>query len=306
MLSPHEKTLIMHAVVWLKTMHEARPAGSPPVYPQALDIESSGLFKRIRAGLTPMPWAPPTRSGHPAYDLIEDARSSHPVNLAMAATRDRVLIDGAAWQVLASDPEGRDYRLAFGNWPLSYRATAREVKRWPQLPDDLDSGSAQELVRLGDGRLLSKEVLRRERDLTQTQWRLQCCSPLNEHLYLAAQRLPLDSPANFSPVKIHAGSASHPLVFECRPFAAETQVLFALCQDPWTKATRYLSLPLGDGGSLVAWLDCYRQARSPVGFDPAAKSWRAYEIAEDGRPLSAWETTRSELLQPVQEIMEPA
>jgi hypothetical protein len=301
LLSPHDKLLIMQSITWLKTMNEAQPAGSPPVYPKAADIDSSGLFKRIRAGLTPMPWAPPTRNGHPAYDLIEDARSEHPALVAPAATPDHLLLDDAAWRVVAKDPNGSDYRLAFGNWPLSYRATAREVKRWPRLPADLDEGSAQELVRLADGRLLSKEVLRRERDQTETQWRLRCCSPLNEHLYLTAQRLPLDIPANFSPAKIHVGSASRPLAFECRPFAAGIQVLFALCQDPWTKVTRYLSLSPSDDSQLNGWLESYRREQSLIGFAPNATSWRVYEIAEDGRPLSGWETTRPELLQPVDE-----
>src|SRR5689334_22192596 len=164
LLSPHEKLLIMQSITWLKTMNEAQPAGSPPIYPKAADIDASGLFRRIRAGLTPMPWAPPTRNGHSAYDLMENARSEHPVVIAEAAAPDCLLLDGAIWRVLAKDPNGRDYRLAFGNWPLSYRATAHEVKRWPDLPADLDQGSAQELVRLGDGRLLSKDVLRRERD----------------------------------------------------------------------------------------------------------------------------------------------
>jgi hypothetical protein len=303
LLSQHEKLLITQTVTWLKTMNEARPAGSPQIYPKPSDIDSSALFRRIRAGLTPMPWAPPTRNGHPAYDLIEDARSEHPVTVTAATTPDHLLLDGAAWRVLSKDPSGRDYRLAIGNWPLSYRATAHEVKRWPDLPADLDQGGAQELVRLGDGRLLSKEVLRRERDQTQTQWRLRCCSPLNESLYLAAQRLPLDAPGNFSPEKIHVGTASKPTVFECRPFAADTLVLFALCQDPWTRVSRYLALPLGDGGKLAAWVEDFRRDQSPLGFEPFATPWRVYEIAEDGRPLSAWETNRPELLQPVQEIM---
>jgi hypothetical protein len=181
--------------------------------------------------------------------------------------------------------------------------TAHEVRRWPDLPGDLDQGSAQELVRLGDGRLLSKDVLRRERDRTETQWRLRCCSPLNEHLYLAGQRLPLDSPGNFSPEQIHAGTASKPSVFQCRPFAGDALVLFALCQDPWTRVTRYLALPLGDAGKLDAWVESYRRDQSPIGLEPLATSWRAYEIAEDGRPLSAWETNRAELLRPVPEIM---
>jgi len=73
-LSPHDKTLILQAITWLRIVNDARPAGSPPVYPGPADIESSALFKRIRAGLTPMPWAPPTRHGQPAYDLIENAR----------------------------------------------------------------------------------------------------------------------------------------------------------------------------------------------------------------------------------------
>jgi hypothetical protein len=301
-LSQHEKLLIMQSITWLKTMNEARPAGSPPKYPKASDIDTSALFNRIRAGLTPMPWAPPTRNGRPAYDLIENARGERLVVVEADAGPDQVTLDGAAWRVLARDPGGRDYRLAFGNWPLSYRAIARDVKRWPDLPHDLDQGNGQELVRLGDGRLLSKEVLRRERDLIQTQWHLRCCSPLNEHLYLAAQRLPLDNPANFTPEKIHVGSASWPAVFECNPFSAEVLVLFALCQDPWTKVTRYLALPVGDGARLDGWLEGYRQQQSPTEFDKNARSWRVFEIADDGRPLSAWETTSADLLKPLPEL----
>lgn len=306
LLSPHDKLLVMQSITWLKTMNEARPAGSPPIYPKPADIDASGLFRRIRAGLTPLPWAPPTRNGHSAYDLIENARSEHSVVVVEIAAPDCLSIDGATWRILDRDANGRDYRLAFGNWPMSYRATAHEVKRWPHLPADLDQGSAQELVRLSDGRLLSKDVLRRERDQTQTQWRLRCCSPLNEHLYLAAQRMPLENPGNFSPEKIHAGTAGHPTVFECRPFGAETLALFALCRDPWTRVTRYLALPSGNAGRLDAWVESYRQDQSPMGFDSSAASWRVYEIAEDGRPLSAWETTRPELLQPVPDVSDHA
>jgi hypothetical protein len=301
LLSPHDKLLIMQSITWLKTMNEARPAGSPQVFPTAADIDSSALFRRIRAGLTPMPWAPPTRHGQPAYDLIEDARSEHPVEVAVTANPGEVLLDGAAWRVISRDADGRDYRLAYGNWPLSYRAIAHEVKRWPNLPADLDEGSAQELVRLGDGRLLSKEVLRREREQTRTQWRLHCCSPLNEQLYLGATRLPLDSLGNFSPEKIHLGTAGKPTVFECRPFASDSLVLFALCHDAWTRVTRYLALRPGDAGKLDAWVEDYRRDQSPLGFEPLVTTRRVYEIAEDGRPLSAWETNRPELLQPVPE-----
>lgn len=300
-LSQHDKLLVMQSVAWLKTMNEAQPAGSPPIYPKAADIESSGLFKRIRAGLTPMPWAPPARNGHPAYDLIENARSEHLVAVTAAATPDRLLLDGADWRVLAKDPDGRAYRLAFGNWPLCYLATARETRRWPKLPADLDQGSEQDLVRIDDGRLVSKQVLRRERDETRTQWHLRCCSPLNEHMYLAAQRLPLDSPANFSPAKIHAGDAGRPSVFECRPFAAETLVLFALCRDPWTRVMRCMALPLGDGSALSGWLESYQRQQSPINLDSHSNSrpLRVFEIADDGRPLSAWETTQLQLLRPV-------
>ena len=305
-LSQHEKLLIMQSVTWLKTMNEARPAGSPPVYPKAPDIDTSALFHRIRAGLTPMPWAPPTRNGRPAYDLIENARSEHPVVVTPAATPDLLSLDGAIWRVLAKDPGGRDYRLAFGNWPLSFRATAYDVKRWPNLPADLDQGSAQELVRLADGRLISKDVLRRERDEIQTQWRLRCCSPLNEHLYLAAQRLPLDSPDHFRPDKIHIDGASQPAVFECRPFDTETLVLFALCKDSWSRVTRYLAIALGDGQRLGDWLAAYREEPSQIVSASGSKSWRVFEIAEDGRPLSAWETHQSQLLQPVVETADCA
>lgn len=300
-LSPHDKLLIMQSVTWLKTMNEARPAGSPQVYPSPADIDSSALFRRIRAGLTPMPWAPPTRNGHPAYDLIEDARSDHPVETLVPANAQELLLDDAVWRVLGTQADGREYRLAYGNWPLSYRATAHEVKRWPNLPVDLDQGSGQELVRLDDGRLLSKDVLRRERDQTRTQWRLHCCSPLNEQLYLSGKRLSLDSLGNFSPEKIHAGTVGRPTAFECRPFAGESLLLFSLCRDQWTQVTRYLAVPADNPARLDAWLDSYRQDRSPLEFAVSTTPWRVYELAEDGRPLSAWETARAELLRPVPE-----
>jgi len=306
LLSAHDKLLITQSIIWLKTINEAQPAGSPQIYPTAADIDSSALFRRIRAGLTPMPWAPPTRHGHPAYDLIEDARSEHPTDLIVSNDPDHVLLDDASWRVLSKDNSGRDYRLAFGNWPLAYRACAHEVKRWPDLPRDLDQGSAQELVRLGDGRLISKEILRRERDQTRTQWRLRCCSPLNERLYLSAQRLPLDSLGNCSPEKIHDGTAGKPRVFQCRPHAGETWLLFALCQDPWTLITRYLALSIADGAAIDGWLDRFRNGESPIEFHAKAKPIRVYEIADDGRPLSAWETNRPELLQPVEEAAPPA
>jgi hypothetical protein len=298
-LSPHDKLLILQAVTWLRTINEARPAGSPPVYPGPADIESSALFRRIRAGLTPMPWAPPTRHGEPAYDLIEDARSRHAVTLDRSDSDSGLLrLDGAEWRILAADDDGRGYHLAYGHWPLAFRLESRESPRWPLLPDDLDEGDGREVVRFHDGRLASKDLLRRTRGEQLTEWWISCVSPLDEQLYLLGQVLPLAPSEQFRPTMVHRELDGFATVFDCQPFRGQLLTLFAIARDPWTGVGRYVGVGRDDH-ALAQWLERYDQGCVAGGFLPAASHWQVFELAADGTPLSAWSTPRSDALRPL-------
>jgi hypothetical protein len=298
-LSPHDKALIQQAITWLRTINEARPAGSPPVYPGPADIETSALFKRIRAGLTPMPWAPPTRHGQPAYDLIENARSRHAVNLDRSDIDGGTLrLDGAEWRILAADADGGGFHLAYGQWPLAFRLESRESPRWPALPDDLDAGDGREVVRFHDGRLASKELLRRTRDERLTEWWIACVSPLNEQLYLVGQMLPLASTEQFRPLRVHRRQRDVPLVFDCRPFRGEELTLFAIAADPWTGVRRFVGVAF-DEDAMPRWLDQRDAGFGPFDFLPTGAHWQVFELAADGTPLSAWSAPRSDALRPL-------
>ena len=298
-LSPHDKTLILQAVTWLRTVNDARPAGSPPVYPGPADIESSALFKRIRAGLTPMPWAPPTRHGQPAYDLIENARGRHTVGVDRSdADGGTLRLDGAEWRILAADIDGRGYFVAFGQWPLAYRLEARESPRWPVLPDDLDSGDGREVVRFHDGRLASKDLLRRTRDETLTEWSVTCASPLDEQLYLLGQVLPLAPNELFRPQAVHRERDGRAVVFDSQPFRGQPLALFALALDPWTGVGRYVGVA-PDADAMPRWLDEFDAGRAPCDFLPAPACWHVFELAADGTPLSAWSAPRADALRPL-------
>jgi hypothetical protein len=287
-LSPHDKALILQAVTWLRTVNEARPAGSPPVYPNVADIESSALFRRIRAGLAPMPWAPPTRHGQPAYDFIENARSRHGVAVDRSDVEGGTLrLDGGEWRVLAADGDGRGFHVAYGRWPLAFRLEATELPRWPLLPDDLDQGEGREVVRFHDGRLASKELLRSTRDETVTQWWLTCVSPLDEQLYLLGQVLPLAPSEQFRPAYVHRSETGLLDVFDCQPFRGQLLTLFATARDPWTGVARYVGAARDDE-SLARWLAAWDAGASPTEFLPAAPHWQVFELAADGTPLSAW------------------
>jgi hypothetical protein len=298
-LSPHDKALILQAVTWLRTVNEARPTGSPPVYPGPADIESSALFRRIRAGLTPMPWAPPTRHGQPAYDFIEDARSRHAVTVDRSdIDGGTVRVDGAEWRVLAADPDGRVLHLAYGHWPLAFRLESRESPRWPMLPDDIDEGDGREVVRFHDGRLASKELLRRTRDEHLTEWFVSCVSPLDEQLYLVGQVLPLAPSEQFRPTAVHRETDGFAAVFDCQPFRGQLLTLFATARDPWTRVGRYLGVAR-DEHALAQWLAQFDEGIAPCDFLPAATHWQVFELAADGTPLSAWSAPRSDALRPL-------
>ena len=298
-LSSHDKALILQAVTWLRTINEARPAGSPPVYPGAADIETSALFKRIRAGLTPMPWAPPTRHGQPAYDLIENARGRHAVNLDRSDIDGGTLrLDGSEWRILAADPDGRGFHLAYGQWPLAFRLESRESPRWPTLPEDLDHGDGREVVRFHDGRLASKELLRRTRDEQLTEWWITCASPLNEQLYLVGQMLPLASPEQFRPLRLHRDHQGLPLVFDCQPFRGRSLTLFAVASDPWTGCRRFVGVE-SDEAALPRWLEQRDAGHPAFDFLPGGTQWQVFELASDGTPLSAWSAPRSDALRPL-------
>jgi len=298
-LSLHEKTVIMQTVTWVKTVNDAKPAGAPPSYPSQMDIDSSALFKRIRLGLPPMPWAPPTQRRHPAYELIENARGRHRVQPdAENFDTDGISLDGAQWHRLASETGGRTHYLSFGRWPIAYRLTGQDAPRWTSLPADVDEGPGHDVVRFADGRLVPKELIRRTRDEVVTQWWLQCVSPLNERFYLHAERQPLDDPDHFRPTQVHRNVDGVPQVFACALRQGATQ-FFPLVRDPWTRVTRYVALRTEPGHDVAAWLSRFDAGESPLDFLPRAGAWQVFEIGADGQPWSAWRTDRREWLLPV-------
>jgi hypothetical protein len=298
-LSPHDKALILQAVTWLRIVNDARPSGSPPVYPGPADIDSSALFKRIRAGLPPLPWAPPTRHGQPAYDLIEDARSRHAVALDRSdADGGTLRLDGSEWRILAAEPDGRGYFVAFGQWPLAFRLEARDSPRWPVLPDDIDSGDGRDVVRFHDGRLASKELLRRTRDERVTEWWLSCASPLDEQLYLVGQVLPLAPSEQFRPLTVHRDRAGRPAVFDSQPFRGQPLALFNVALDPWTGVGRYVGVA-PDADAMPRWLDEFDAGNAPCDFLPAPGHWHVVELAADGTPVMAFSAPRSDALRPL-------
>ena len=298
-LSPHDKTLIMQTVTWVKTVNDARPAGAPARYPSLTDIETSDLFKRIRQGLPPMPWAPPTRQRHPAYELIENARGRHRIAPdAEGFGMDSVMLEGAAWRRLAGAPTDREQFVAFGRWPLAYRLQAQDVPRWPTLPADIDQGAGHEVVRFADGRLIPKDLIRRTRDEVETQWWLQCVSPLNERLYLDGERLPLDDPDHFRPLLVHRSEAGKPRVFTC-PLRQGVTLFFPLTNDPWTQITRFLAVRSEPGQEPAQWLARFDAGDSPLDFLPMGEGWQVFELDAEGQPASAWRTQRRDWLLPV-------
>lgn len=298
-LSPREKALIMQTVTWVKTVNDAKPAGAPPSYPGPADIESSALFKRIRQGLPPMPWAPPTRHRLPAYELIENARGRHRVVPDPDGFHaDAVTVEGASWRRLAGAPVDREQYLAFGRWPLAYRLSAEDAPRWPALPAEVDAGPGHEVVRFADGRLVPKELIRRTRDEVETQWWLQCVSPLNERLYLDGERLPLDDPDHFRPLLVHRQEAGRARVFAC-PLRQGLTVFFPLTTDPWTRVTRFLAVRSDVGQDPAQWLARFDAGDGPLDFLPQVDGWQVFELDGDGQPASAWRTTRHACLQPV-------
>jgi len=298
-LSLHEKTVIMQTVTWVKTVNDAKPAGAPPSYPTQMDIDSSALFKRIRLGLPPMPWAPPTQHRHPAYELIENARGRHRVQPdAEDFDGDTISLDGAQWHRLASEKGGRTHYVSFGRWPIAYRLSGQDAPRWTSLPADLDEGPGHDVVRFADGRLVPKELIRRTRDQVVTQWWLQCVSPLNERFYLHAERQPLDDPDHFRPAQVHRSIDGAPRVFSGALRQGATQ-FFPLVRDPWTRVTRYVALRTESDNDLAAWLSRFDAGESPLDFRSRTDNWQVFEIGADGQPWSAWRTDRREWLVPV-------
>lgn len=299
-LSPHEKTLIMQTVTWVRTVNDAKPAGASATYPKQPDIDSSALFKRIRQGLPPMPWAPPTRHGQPAYELIENARGLHRVQPdgAVAGGGDNVWLDGAQWRRWGGAADGRTHYVSFGRWPVAYRLTGQDVPRWSSLPADVDIGSGHDVVRFPDGRLVSKELVRRTRDDVVTQWSLQCASPLNERMYLHSERLPLDDPQHFSATRVHREADGVARVFEC-PLRQGSMLFFPLVTDPWTRVTRHVAVKSELAPDPSAWLARFDAGELPLDFLPHAGAWNVFEIDASGEPWSAWRTDRRECLLPV-------
>jgi hypothetical protein len=298
-LSLHDKTTMMQTVTWVKTVNDARPAGAPPSYPSQADIDSSALFKRIRLGLPPMPWAPPTRHRHPAYELIENARGRHRVTPDAAAfDAQTVSLDGAQWHRLASDDAARVHHVSFGRWPLAYRLVAEDAPRWSNLPDDVDEGPGHDVVRFADGRLVPKDMIRRTRNDIETRWSLQCVSPLDERLYLRGERLPLDDPDHFRPARVHRATAQAPQVFDCA-LRQGTTLFFPLARDDWTRVTRYVGFNAEPGHDIAQWLSRFDAGESPLDLVSGATQWQVFEIDANGQPWSAWRTHRREWLAPV-------
>ncbi|HTA64565.1 MAG TPA: hypothetical protein VK753_03595 [Xanthomonadaceae bacterium] len=299
-LSQHDKTVVMQTVQWVKTVNDAKPAGAPSTYPTQADIDSSALFRRIRQGLPPMPWAPPTRHGQPAYELIENARGLHRVAPDVEVIAgDSVVLDGAKWRLFDGAGAARVHHLSFGRWPIAYRLSAQDVPRWPWLPEDLDQGSGHDVVRFADGRLVSKELVRRTRDEVVTQWWLQCVSPLNERLYLHAERLPLEDPSLFRPLQVHRSTGDAPRVFACALHQGAT-LFFPLASDPWTRITRYIGQRAESVLDLVTCLSRFDAGESPLDFLPRTGAWQVFEIGADGEPWSAWRTDHREWLLPLE------
>lgn len=300
-----EKNLVMHTVAWVKTVNDARPAGTPPSYPVVGDIDSSALFKRIRQGLQPMPWAPPTRNGHPAYELMENARGRHQVQPAGDIGEGGVVIvDGARWRLLAADAGQRRFHLGFGRWPIAYCLQGVDAPRWPSLPADLDEGSAHDVIRFADGRLVAKELVRRTRSEVVTQWWLRCVSPLDERLYLHAERLPLDDPDHFRSTHVHRAVDGVPKIFVSRLRQGET-VFFAIASDPWTHIARHIGVRGDAIPDLAACLARMDAGESVLDALPNTGAWQIYEIGPDGEPWSAWRTDRREWLRPAPAEDEP-
>ncbi|MBS0213395.1 MAG: hypothetical protein JSR26_09510 [Proteobacteria bacterium] len=291
-----EKALINHTVTWVKTINDARLAGTPPAYPKPGDVDSSALFRRIRQGLAPMPWAPPTRNGQPAYELIENARGRHRVTPGSETIAGaEVVLDGARWRLLSGHAESRQYHVGFGRWPITYRLHGQDVPRWPNLPADLDEGSPHDVVRFADGRLAAKELVRRTRGEILTQWSLQCVSPLNERLYLHAERLPLDDPEHFRPRQVMRAARGVPQVFVSSLRQGDT-LFFLLATDTWTRISRYLGVRMQATADLAASLERFDGGESPIDFLPRTGAWQVYEIGKDDEPWSAWRTDRREWL----------
>jgi len=298
-LSQHDKTVIMQTVTWVKTVNDAKPAGAPPSYPTQADIDSSALFKRIRLGLPPMPWAPPTQRGHPVYELIENARGRHRVQPdAEIFDAETISLDGAQWHRLASDADARTHHLSFGRWPIAYRLSGQDAPRWSSLPADVDDGPGHDVVRFPDGRLVPKDLIRRTRDEVVTQWSLQCVSPLNERFYLHAERQPLDDPAHFRPTQVHRSVDGAPQVFACA-LRQGAMLFFPLARDPWTRVTRYVAVRTDPGNAVDAWLSRFDAGESPLDFPQQSGAWQVFEIDANGQPWSAWRTDRREWLAPV-------
>jgi hypothetical protein len=201
--------------------------------------------------------------------------------------------------MLASDPARRIHHIAFGRWPIAYRLSAIDAPRWPSLPPDLDEGSGHDVVRFSDGRLVAKELVRRTRHDVATQWWLQCVSPLNECLYLRAERQPLDDPDHFRPAQVHRHEGGVPNVFVCA-LRQGAMLLFPLAGDPWTRITRYLGVRSEAGQDPSDWLARFDAGESPLEFLPHTGAWHVFEIDDLGEPWSAWRTDRREWLLPVE------
>lgn len=135
-------------------------SGLRPYIPAEPDWEHSALFERIRTGLTPLPYPPPTSGGQPWYAIIEE-RGEFPVVItaaqAMAHSEiPHVELNGCQWQVLthilpdASEIPGapvvfRDdcsYVVHHGRWPDYLLFRGRTANR-------CDAAYARRLVQEG-------------------------------------------------------------------------------------------------------------------------------------------------------------
>lgn len=131
-----------------------------PYIPAEPDWEHSALFERIRTGLTPLPYPPPTSGGQPWYGIVEEP-GEFPVVITAAqamgqSATPHVELNGCQWQVQAHLlPDGHEEAGA----PIVFREDCSYVVRHGRWPDFLlfrgrtanrcDAGYASRLVAEG-------------------------------------------------------------------------------------------------------------------------------------------------------------
>ncbi|HEY5761929.1 MAG TPA: hypothetical protein VIS73_01835 [Rhodocyclaceae bacterium] len=143
--------IVLDAAEWLRTLWEVGymgggqlPASPRTRFPQieVEDVLKSVLLARIRSGLRPLPFPPPTRNGVPWHEIVEAEREAtvdaSPID--DAGTTIAFAIDGdTGWDVLAQiDPDryrvqhrgkGPLYQLDLSNSPALLSREAPTIER---------------------------------------------------------------------------------------------------------------------------------------------------------------------------------